>query len=48
VIESRRMIWTGHAVRMGALRKFRILGGISEGRIPICRQRRKGKGNIKI
>jgi hypothetical protein len=42
MIKSRRMRWTGHAVRMGEKRNaYKILVGKSEGKRPLGRARRR-------
>jgi hypothetical protein len=43
MIKSRRMRWVGHVARMGAKRNaYRILLGMSEGKRPLGRPRRRG------
>jgi hypothetical protein len=49
VIKSRRMMWTGHGVRMGKGRgEYRILLGRPEEKRPLGRPRRRWEDNIKM
>jgi hypothetical protein len=49
MIKSRRMIWAGHAARMGEKRNaYRILVGMPEGKSPLGRPRRRWVDNIKM
>jgi hypothetical protein len=49
VIDSRKMRWAGHVVRMGEGRGvYRILVGRPEGRRPLCRPRRRWEDNVKL
>jgi hypothetical protein len=49
MIESRRMRWAGHIVRMGVKRNAcRILVGNPEGRRPLGRPRHRWVDNIKM
>ena len=49
VIKSRRMRWAGHVARVGEDRGiFRVLVGISEGKRPLGRPRRRWEYNIKM
>jgi hypothetical protein len=48
-IESRRMIWAGHVVRMGKKRNvYRVLLGKPKGKRPLGRPRRRWVDNIKM
>jgi len=49
VIKSRRIKWAGHVARMGEGKDvYRVLVGKPEGKKPLGRPRRRGKGNIKM
>jgi hypothetical protein len=49
IIKSRRMIWVGHVVRMGAKRTvYRLLARKPEGKRPLGRPRRRWIDNIKM
>jgi hypothetical protein len=49
IINSRRMRWAGHVVRMGEKRNvYRLLVGKPEGERPLGRPRRKWISNIKL
>jgi len=49
VVESRRMRWAGHVVRMGEDRGVhRLLVGKPEGKRPLGRPRRRWEDNIKM
>jgi hypothetical protein len=49
VIKSRRMRWAGHVARMGEGRGvYRVLVGMSEGKTPLGRPRRRWEYNIII
>jgi hypothetical protein len=49
VIESRRIRWAGHVVRMGERRDaYRALVGRPKGKRPLGRPRRTWENNIKI
>ena len=49
VIKSRRMIWAGHAARMGARKGvYRVLVRKPEGKKPLGRPRRRWEDNIKM
>jgi hypothetical protein len=49
VIESRRMKWAGHVVRIGEGRSaYRDLVGRPEGKRPLGRSRRRWEDNIKM
>jgi hypothetical protein len=49
LIESRKMGWAGHVVRMGGRRSaYRVLVGRSEGRRPLGRPWLRRKDNIKM
>jgi hypothetical protein len=49
VIKSRRMKWVGHVARIGEGRGvYRVLVGMSEGKRPLGRPRRRWKDNIKL
>jgi hypothetical protein len=49
VIKSRRMVWVGHAARMGEGRgMYRVLVGKPEGNRPLGISRRRWKDNIKM
>ena len=48
LIESRRMKWAGHVVRMGTRGVYRVLLGKPEEEIPLGRLRHRWKDNIKI
>jgi hypothetical protein len=49
VIKSRRMRWAGHVARMGeGSDVYRVLVGMSEGKRPLGRPRRRWEDNIKI
>ena len=49
VAKSRRMIWAGHAARMGDGRGVhRVLVGKPEGKTPLGRPRRRWEDNIKM
>jgi hypothetical protein len=49
VIKSRRMRWSGQAVRMVERRgAYRVLVGKPEGKRPLGRHRRKWEDNIKL
>jgi len=41
------MIWAGHVARMGETIAYRVLLGISEGKSPLGRPRRRWQDNIK-
>jgi hypothetical protein len=48
-IKSRRMIWAGHAARMGEKRNaYRILVGKPDGKRPLGRPRRRWVDDIKM
>jgi hypothetical protein len=46
--KSRRMIWVGHVVHMEMRNAFKILVGMSEGRRPLGRRRRRCEDDIKM
>jgi hypothetical protein len=49
IIRSKRMRWAGHVARMGEKRNaYRIFVGMSEGKKPLGRPRRRWVDNIKI
>jgi hypothetical protein len=49
MIKSRRMKWAGHVLsRIETRNTNRVLVGISEGKRPLGRPRRRWKDNIKI
>jgi hypothetical protein len=49
MIKTRRVIWTGHAARMGERRNaYRILVGKAEGKKTLGRPRRRWEDNIKM
>jgi len=49
VIKSRRIMWAGHVARIGERRGVdRVLVGISEGKGPLGRPRRRWEDNIKM
>ena len=49
VIQSRRMRWAGHVVRMGEERVlYRVLVGKPEGKRPLGRPRRRWVDNIRM
>ena len=49
VIKSRRMKWAGHLTRVGRRRVvYRVLVGITEGKRPLRRPRRRWEDNIKM
>jgi hypothetical protein len=49
MMQSRRMRWANHVTRMGEKRNaYRILVGMSEGKGPLVRPRRRWLNNIKI
>jgi hypothetical protein len=49
VIKARRMRWAGHVARMGEVRSaYNILVGMSEGRRPLGRPRRRWEDNIEM
>jgi hypothetical protein len=48
-MESRKMRWAGHVVRMGERRKlYRVLVRKPEGKIPLGRLRRKWENGIRM
>jgi hypothetical protein len=49
VVKSRQMRWAGHVARMGEERSVhRVLVGMSEGKRPLGRPRRRWENNIKM
>jgi hypothetical protein len=49
MIKSRRKRWAGHVVRIGAKKNaYRMLVGITEGKRPLGRPRRRWVDNIKM
>jgi hypothetical protein len=49
VMKSRRMIWTGHVARMGAMRiAYKIFGGKPEGKRQLGRPRHRWEDNIRM
>jgi hypothetical protein len=49
VIESRRMMWTGHVARMGEKRNaYRLLMEKPEGKRPLGRPRRRWMDNMRM
>jgi hypothetical protein len=49
MIKSKRMIWAGHVARIEAKRNtYRILVGMTEGKRPLGKRRRRWVDNIKI
>jgi hypothetical protein len=48
VIKSGKMIWTGHAARLGEIDVFNILVGKSKRKGPLSRHRHRYGDNIKI
>jgi hypothetical protein len=47
-IKSRRMKWAGHVARMGEEKKYEILVGMPEGKIPLGRPRRRWEDGIRM
>jgi hypothetical protein len=48
VIQSKRMRWAGHVVRMGEERSIQVLVDKPEGKRPLGRPRSRWDGNIKM
>jgi hypothetical protein len=49
IMKSRRMRWAGHLARMGEKRDaYRLLVGMSEGKRPLGRPRRRWVDNIRM